>query len=593
MESAFPQLDMRNCTIKVNSPGITYSLKDYDAPETLPGTDGKIISINMEHNYSREGALYCSPNYCMSLTFNNAYKVGNSWVDVTIDIRWVKSTYKHIVTWDLPFLCIPNNADLCPRADSFPWIYGYSTDTEVALDIGMCYHGTDKYLTGSNFYLGVGDLDVKYDSQIRYPESVWLREGFTGDIYLWDGNFLDIETNPAWDYPWFKATDKKVDAGIDVEGDNSWYYGGFIAPLSYGGWCKADYYCEGCGTYVILGCDFGSMDPPKKTVENKDYYDGDSIKWNIKADLYEFYFEGFSKLTSLIIEDELQSGQRYVSSRILQDGVDVSNKFNITYDTSTRVLKATAKSEHLAQESFYNGKPFNMEINCIIESANVKSDGILENEGKVIYDGEPSTTTTEVPVKYKLTTSYEGQGTISDEVLNIPAGGSCSATYAPAENWCLQKLVIDNETEITGDDILDYLSKYEFTDVHKNHHVHAVFVPNYKITVEKKVDKSMDVFGSPYFEFQISGTDVYGKSHTWYRQIKGNGSTTWVVPMGTYTVTELPVERYTVSKIIGKQNCDSNGVCTVLTGNAHVIFENTFDDYKDYGHNDSNTNKLK
>ena len=68
---------------------------------------------------------------------------------------------------------------------------------------------------------------------------------------------------------------------------------------------------------------------------------------------------------------------------------------------------------------------------------------------------------------------------------------------------------------------------------------------------------------------------------------------TWIVPQGIYTVTELPVERYALSKITGISNADSTGICTVLDGNAHVLFENTFDDYKDYGHNDSKINKLK
>ena len=590
MTSAFPSLDMRNAQITVNQPGITYSFEDY-AGSPIPGTDGKVIVINLEGNHGKDGDRWCSPDYPMTIRFNNCYKIGNSYVDIVYDIKKIYSHYKFLSSWDLPFLCIPNNADACPKADMFPWVYGYTTDIELVLDIGVCYHGSDKYIYSTDFYLACGDLDIKYEDQV-YPESCWLNEGFTGDFYLWEGHYMDIVTNPRWEYPWFCATGKQSDTGIKIEGDNSWFYGGFIAPLS-SGVCTATYYTEGCGTYIIFGCNFSSLDPPKKTAEQKDYYEGDTLKWNIVADMYKLYDEGFNKLDTFRIEDTLQPGQVYKSAKVTRDGSDVTNQFNITYNETTREFVADCKSSYLQLESFYNGKPFTLELTCEVDSANVPVGGFLPNEGVVIYNGTPDTVTTKVPVKYKLTTSYEGQGTISEDIDNIPDGGSCSASYAPAENWCLQKLVIDGEIEITGEDLIDYISTYSFTNVHKDHHVHAVFVPNYRITIQKKIDKNLEVFGKPYFGFKIEGTDVYGDNHVWYRQLEGNSQTTWIVPQGIYTVTELPVERYALSKITGISNADSTGICTVLDGNAHVLFENTFDDYKDYGHNDSKINKLK
>lgn len=591
MDSSFPSLDMRNAQITTN-PNVTYSLKNYDGSELLPGTAGKIISINLENYNHKENDRWVSGQYPMSIRFNNAYKVGDISYDIIFDVVEVKSSYTFLTSWDLPFLCIPNNSDLCGSADMFPWTYGYETDIEVTLDIGVVYHGDDRWVTSKDFYLACGDLDVKYNDQ-RYPESIWLREGFTGDIYLWEGHFMDIVQQPNWDYPWFCATNKQLDTGFgNITGDDSWYYCGFIAPLSYG-YCRSTYYTEGCGTYVVIGCNLGATSPPVKSADQKDYYDGDTLKWNIVADIYEFYYEGFSTLDSFQFKDTLQSGQVYKSARVLRDGVDISNKFDITYNPTTRELSASCKASYLNQESFYDGKQITLEITCEVDSANVPRGGFLPNEGTVLYDGTPHTTTTKVPVKYKLTTSYEGQGSISEGIDNIPDGGSCQATYAPAENWCLQKLVIDGTTEITGNDLLDYLSKYSFENVHADHHVHAVFVPNYKITIEKKVDPGLAVFGEPWFQFEIKGTDVFGKSHVWHKQIKGSGSKTWIVPQGTYTVRELPVERYSLSKITGKLNCDNNGVCTIIDGNAHVVFENLFDDYSDYGHNDSKTNNLK
>ncbi len=137
------------------------------------------------------------------------------------------------------------------------------------------------------------------------------------------------------------------------------------------------------------------------------------------------------------------------------------------------------------------------------------------------------------------------------------------------------------------------------------------------IRIDKKIDTKRDVFGTPTFTFKIVNTDT-GEDFTRMITLSGSslsGSVTAQVPIGNYKVTEIPVNRYKLSRTeyilennattasnrkIDNEAVDSKDGGKVFTFNlsaednkpqtAEVKFTNTLENYSRISHTDAINN---
>lgn len=579
MKGKFPKLGMNNLSeIKLNCP---YTFEDYGSPSGIG--QGKTLLINMQGTPKDAGGRYYRNNFG-SIKFSNIGTIFNRQMDLEFVFDSVSSKTGGNSYWNLGLMTIPLNPEKEPTEDSFPWSNGYYSDIILTFTTNIYWHGTNERVPYS-FYNAVGDIDVNYvDGGQVFPESVWCRTGFEGDTYLWSDNQLNINEG-GWDR-WFQARPNS-----SSNGENSWYKTGVICPTS-GATFQQSHYVAGCGTYITVGSGFMNLDYPSKTVSAGPYYNGSNVEWQIAADVLKFYVDGFSVFDSFVIEDTLQPGQTYKSAKVTKGGVDVTNQGTLTYDGSTRTVKFTFKPSVIANKSFYDGNPAVLHINTVLDSASAINSQV-SNKGKVYYNGNAvDTTEPRVNITYRLTTSKEGNGTISPSVSQIPYKGNTTTTFTPAEGHYLKKIIIDGSTEIAGQDVLE--NAYKISGYTADHTIHAVFEPLPNITLRKEFSgNNVNTLGNPEFMFSIEGTDIYGMQHKWSKTIHGSGEITWQVQPGNYKITELPVDRYTQQKIQGILNADTNGNVTTVGGNADIKFSNSIKDYEHYSQNNSVINNLK
>lgn len=101
------------------------------------------------------------------------------------------------------------------------------------------------------------------------------------------------------------------------------------------------------------------------------------------------------------------------------------------------------------------------------------------------------------------------------------------------------------------------------------------------ISVTKEIDTADIVWahGNPTFTFKVTGTDIFGTSHTYYDTVEftqknvGNGSKTaltieFTVPAGVYTVSEEKTARYAFAGIYGVVNGTIKGETAVIDVSA-------------------------
>ena len=139
---------------------------------------------------------------------------------------------------------------------------------------------------------------------------------------------------------------------------------------------------------------------------------------------------------------------------------------------------------------------------------------------------------------------------------------------------------------------------------------------SYQITLTKKI-KTDDVWfehGNPMFIFKLEGKDINGKSHTYYKNVvfdkdyvEKNTKDGYVeksvifsgLIKGSYTATELDGIRYDLKEIIKIQNgvLSNQSVVFDFTSNSATegmaTFVNEKTTWKDYSHNDNQTNIIK
>ena len=217
--------------------------------------------------------------------------------------------------------------------------------------------------------------------------------------------------------------------------------------------------------------------------------------------------------------------------------------------------------------------------NQVVDKAQILPDGSLEINLYYTRD------------KYKIETSAEGSGSIDATITGIFYDDTKTISYKPANDYYLQYLVVDG-TKITGKDLNAYLESYEFANISKDHEIKAVFktIPQITVTTEMASRlKNVDVPWDMVSLIKITGTDYLGNEHTYYRSIEGAGSVTLKVPAGTYTVSQLDVDRWKQTAVTGVTHCTvsgTNGVCDTSDYDASVKFANDIADWSEYSDND-------
>ena len=138
---------------------------------------------------------------------------------------------------------------------------------------------------------------------------------------------------------------------------------------------------------------------------------------------------------------------------------------------------------------------------------------------------------------------------------------------------------------------------------------------SYSITLTKRIsaDDCWSAHGSPTFIFKIEGTDLNGNNRTYHELVSfdedyisssvkdGTVEKSFTVsglPAGSYTASELSSIRYTLKDIINIQNgVKSNSTVSfdlnTLNREGSAVFVNDKFNWKDYSHNDNQTNIIK
>ena len=330
--------------------------------------------------------------------------------------------------------------------------------------------------------------------------------------------------------------------------------------------------------------------------------------------------------TEFKLTDTLPDGLKYTGFTIIDDtGSNVTAKFTGSIDEQTFTL--TPKD--LSDSSFYF-KGYTATIKAKAEDKDWKeqqgSNGkvILKNSAKIsakIGDVSDVKSSNEVSteVKFKITTSTDGKGTITDSISNISAGEDKTVTFTPNPGYAVDTVCVD------GENIHNQAQEYKFTNITKNHTIDVTFTPEQRTLIVMKMIDPKDInfsYGEPKAIFKIEGTDVEGKKHKYeyvislqkifentgtpldgmYVGIANNG--TLRVTAGTYTITEIDTSHYGIKEVMygyGASSPDSeintvkdNKVTLDLINNdsGSAIFTNTITNYNGFSHSDSIYNEF-
>ena len=297
---------------------------------------------------------------------------------------------------------------------------------------------------------------------------------------------------------------------------------------------------------------------------------GDDVSYNVSFTVpkqpSDYLYSKF------VLSDTLPNGLKYKSFSVADDtGKDVTSNFT----GSINGQEFTLSAKNLSSSSFYF-KGYTVTINATCEDKDYKdqqgSDGkvILKNQAKITAQNTstPETKTSNTvntEVKFKITTSTDGNGSISVHKSNgtIDPTSISGGTYVfvktePNAGYKEDKLYIDGD---------DNLSNH-FYNITSNHTVYATFTPETDrvVSLEKWIHKD-DVNmanGTPTVIFKLEGTDLNGKKHTYYasqeldeRMLEGDYYIFKIgfsgLTAGTYTASEIKTSRYALDSVYEKK----------------------------------------
>lgn len=521
----------------------------------------------------------------VTLNFINVGSIGGRQLDCTVVATRLNKQNSRSVS--------PSEGAVMPSGDFMYLrddVFGLNSSSlgrNLTLTFKVFYHDTGATVNLPFVFMGVDIDSCTTLNRQNDTEAIDFYSGFSGNYFVYS------KCNLVQSGTCFRANQSNASnlPGSNINGVDQWLMAG-VAGVSNNGQFAIRSEGYNCGTPVTLFCNFLSSDNMLKTPDKPVKIKGETVVWSNKYTIHKLYANTFTPYTSLEMYDVLPDNLEYKNARVLKGSTDITNKGVLSYDESSRTVRWVLSTTEARNLAFYDGSVLNLEITCDVLTGN--DTAITTNNSGIKPSGLDFKASGQVEVQYKIDTSYEGEGEISPSVTNIPIGESRYFQYTPAEGWYLQKIIVDDTEEITGEELVKFLNGYTFKSVNDNHKLHAVFKPIPELTLSKEVTTdAMSVFGSEEFSFEISGRDYLGYQHTWCKTIEGTGSATWQVPAGVYTCRELENDRFLSTEVVGILNADEDGVVNTLTGSSHILFKNSLVQYDRYGHNNQEINLLK
>lgn len=233
------------------------------------------------------------------------------------------------------------------------------------------------------FYQGVTDVDAGMSADY-YKEAWEGASGFAGTFYVWPGCKNTISGN------------KMTASYADVDGNNSWYQCGLVAPTT-GGTFTVKWTEGNCETGFLLYNQYKDLPTPTKTVDKTSAVKDDLITWMVNQKVGTFYRDMFTPYSSFVISDPIPDGVTYQSARVLKGGQDITNSAGtLRHDPGSDVVTYTFNSSTLdpaSPDTFYNGDTITLEIKATVELPEAVSENI-DNTGATVISGESQDTNT-------------------------------------------------------------------------------------------------------------------------------------------------------------------------------------------------------
>lgn len=320
--------------------------------------------------------------------------------------------------------------------------------------------------------------------------------------------------------------------------------------------------------------------------------------------------------TKFQIKDVLPKGVKYKSFSVTNDkGSNVTNIFsgNISGQTFTASVSSPKSA------NFYY-KTYTMTINCIADSSydfsvgNNGSKTLVSNTATITSkagtraEESKNSNTVSTEIRYKITTSTDGNGTITNSLDSIVGGSDKTISYTPKAGYEVDIITVDNIKV----DNSTYKDSYLFKDVYDNHKIHVTFTPttDNKITVTKKVHKKDYnlAYGNLVAIFKCNGTDLNGSTHEYYEivnltkdDLNGDYYTKSVtfdnLIAGNYKVTEVDISRYDLTKVVASSGTtSSNNIlnCDLVNNKeAKGTFTNSLTKFNLWSHSNIKINQFK
>lgn len=318
-----------------------------------------------------------------------------------------------------------------------------------------------------------------------------------------------------------------------------------------------------------------------------------------------------------VVNDKLPNGVKYKSYEITNDaGENATDLFNINCNGQN----FTATANKLKDSKFYY-KSYNIKINCVADSNydfSIGNDGsktvinniatITSKAGSRAEESQNSNTAS-TEVKFKLTTSTDGHGSITNSINNISGGENKTITYTPNIGYEVSTINIDNKNIAINN---ANKKSYTFSNIHDHHKIHVTFKPTIdnKITITKKIPKNdlKSAYGNPVGIFKCIGTDLNGDTHEYYEAVEltkddlnGDYYTKTVtfnnLVAGSYKVTEVDTSRYDLTSVIANSGAtSSNNIlnCDLINNKeAKGTFTNSLTKFNLWSHSNIKINQFK
>lgn len=256
------------------------------------------------------------------------------------------------------------------------------------------------------FYQGVSDVDAGMSADY-YKEAWEGSSGFSSTFYIWADCRNTISGN------------KMTASYGDVDGNDSWYKAGLIAPTN-GGQFTVKWTEGNCETGFLLYNQYKDMPAPTKTVDRTSAVKGDIITWEVSQKTGIFYRNTFSPYTNFSFADYIPRGVEYQSARVFRGAADITSQGILSYNPDTRYATFTLNSGQLGSAAFYQGQAITMKITARAElpEAAVRT---VQNQAAVTVSGyaqdtNPVTTVIQRPdleiSKAAAGSEYKGGDTI-------------------------------------------------------------------------------------------------------------------------------------------------------------------------------------